>query len=88
MPRTQWPSHWFSWLQTSEQTVVRGLFSKQHTARFVELIGLQKADDLGNIGVDWAALLAAGTLQPRQWFASSITCSAMFTPSFRTDFAR
>ena len=25
--RMQWPSHWFSWLQTREQTVVRGLFS-------------------------------------------------------------
>jgi len=26
--RMQWPSHWFSWLHTSAQTVVRGLFSK------------------------------------------------------------
>ena len=28
LPSTQWPSHWFSWLHTSEQTVVSGLFSK------------------------------------------------------------
>ena len=40
----------------------QGVVLKQHTARFVELVGLQKADDLGNIGVDRAALLAAGHL--------------------------
>ena len=40
----------------------QGVVFKQHTARFVELVGLQKADDLGDIGVDRAALLAAGHL--------------------------
>jgi hypothetical protein len=46
----------------TEELRREGVVLKQHTARFVELVGLQKADDLGNIGVDRAALLAAGHL--------------------------
>ena len=67
----------------------QGVVLKQHTARFVELIGLQKADDLGNIGVDRAALLAAGApCSQGSGLLRPLRAAPCFTPSFRTDFAR
>ena len=76
--RTQWPSHWFSWLQTSEQTVVRGLFSNSIRPASSSLLAFKRRMTSGILVWIGQPCWQRGTLQPRQWFASSITCSAMF----------
>ena len=64
----------------------QGVVFKQHPARVVQPVLFQQADDLGNIGVDGAALLAAGLFASKAMigFVHYVQChvSSPFTNRF------
>ena len=70
-PRTQWPSHCFSWLQTMEHTTDNGLLSNSISPALVMSPSLNRRMTSGMLVWMGQPCWHRGRLQPRQRFASS-----------------